>query len=192
MAVKIPTKIEATVGPETLTNALAALAPLVNTGERIASVPLTQGRVWNAPQTNLGTAGNDDLGLTTAFQLTTSASGTTEFEQFGLLQVPVPNNYHEGDPLTIRVNANVATTINTVINELDVSCTHTVNGGAASSDLVTTAAVTMTTTAADYDFVIPANTTIKRGGMLNVLVAMTVDDATAIKAGLINSVSLVY
>ena len=74
---------------------------------RVFPVPLTEVRVWNAFQTPLGTAGNDDLGITAGAFATgcpyitagdlQSAGPTTRYGRF-IYQIPV--EYDDGQPFS--------------------------------------------------------------------------------------------
>ena len=148
-------------------------------------VVLTDLRVWDALQTNLpGTAANDDLALiggtlgSAAPMIQAgdlkAAGATTRYARFS---VPIPECYEDGETLNIVISAGMTTTV------ADTSCTVDVQAylhdkvGGVSADLCATSAQSINSlTFADKSFSI-TETTLVRGGVLDVRVAITCTDA---------------
>lgn len=124
------------------------------------TVPWTSFRVWDAYATNPpSSASADDLALITGTWLTNAAkvnagdvktlSGTRRVIAF----VPVPDNYQDGETVTLRIRAGMETTVASSSCTVDAEAIVRNGSGVASADLVTTAAQSINSlTAADYDF----------------------------------------
>jgi predicted RecA/RadA family phage recombinase len=147
-------------------------------------VALEQARIFDEPGTPVGPAGGapsaDDLGLNDGGWMTAgpalstqdlkAAGATTEY---ALIQREVPADYEPGTPLSLRVNAGMDTTVADTLAEVDVEV---VRAAAPTVDINTTAAQSINSlTAADKDFVLTP-TNIVPGDVLNVRVALTVND----------------
>jgi hypothetical protein len=148
-------------------------------------VNLVDLRVWDAMQTNLpGTAANDDLALVGGTLGTgaptiqagdlKAAGATTRYARFS---VAIPECYEDGETLNLVLSAGMTTTV------ADTSCTVDVQAylhdkiGGVSADLCATSAQSINSlTFADKSFSI-TETTLVRGGVLDVRVAITCTDA---------------
>lgn len=181
-------------GQVTATRLVGALAKsqLDSDSNSIFAIPLTSFRVWDAFQTLLGTAGADDLGITTgAFgtampYLTTSdmsneaGNPTTQYAR-ALFQLPF--NYIDGSAASLRFTAGMVTTVADVTATLDVVAYIGVNPTVAiGSDLVTTAAQSINSlTFANYTFALTP-TSLVAGSLLDLRVAITIQDDAATTA----------
>jgi len=100
--------------------------------------------------------GSSLLGLTTtvgAPLLGNAASGNQKTDVCGW-RFRVPDNYVEGTALQLRARVKKATTLSTVSDKVDATATLMGDAGVG-SDLVTSSPQQVTTSYADYDFVIP-------------------------------------
>lgn len=142
-----------------------------------------------------GTASATELGLVTGVAGTATpslqsedANGTTVSPKARYPQYMLPANYIPGSAITIRANAGLITNATLGTSTVDFS----VYKNGAGSDLVTTAATAITTTAGNKDFVITP-TGLAPGDWLDILLTVTITDAggtgTA-KIGRVNAVSV--
>jgi hypothetical protein len=111
----------------------------------------------------------------------TTASGTT-VTQKARFTCYLPAEYVSGGAVKIRLRAKVEVAAN-VSNTLDVSAYET--DGTLSADLVTTAAQALTTSFADYDFVV-TSTSLVAGDELDVLITLAANDTGATNACILN------
>jgi hypothetical protein len=125
------------------------------------SVQWTHFRIWDSLNTNpVGAAATDDLALITgtwASAATTINSGdckaATTTRRIGFF-ISIPDNYQDGETVTLRIRAGMATTVASTSCFIDAEA-YTRTGVAAglTADLVTTAQQSMNAlTAGDYDF----------------------------------------
>lgn len=125
--------------------------PLAN----VAGIPLNTGRAPAAWKDALGdTATGAVLGCADtpgSVLLSTAASGTT-VTQSALFLFTLPPTYVSGAAITVRIRAKQATTLLTVGTTCDLVAK--VVGDTLGSDICTTAAQTLTTAFANYDFVV--------------------------------------
>ena len=158
-------------------------------------VKLTDLRVWDAIQTIIGTAANDDLGITTGTYLTgapyvgsgdSKAAVTARYARF-----LVPVTRHLVNSLTVRINAGMVTTVSDGTAALDLFC---VRQAAPSTEICATAAQSINSlTAANIDFVITP-TNIVKGDVLDFRVLISITDTATGTAviGAINSIELIW
>lgn len=152
-------------------------------------VPLTSLRVHDAVQTALGSAANDDLGIssgtlgTTGITLTAGdlkAAGATT--RYGRFQFTLPPEYVDGTNVVIRAYAATATTVSDTTSTIDFQAYVTTTAGAHGSDLCATAAQSInSTTSAAKSFTI-TGTTLTAGMELDVRVALACNDAATATA----------
>lgn len=154
-------------------------------------VPITSLRVWDAFQTPIGTAGSDDLGLSTGGTYGVSApyvsagdlkaaGATTRYARF---LFALPHTYVGAQSVRISAAAGMITTV------ADTSCTvdfeayvidddGTVGGG----DLVSTSATTINSlTFAEKTFDLDASS-LYPGDVLDIRVAIACNDAATVTA----------
>lgn len=151
------------------------------------SIPPTAWRVHDAMGTNIGTAGNDDLGLlsgtigTAGTYLTSgdlkSAGATTRYAR---VQVPLPPEYYAAETVTVRLYTDMTAAADASAT-VDVQCYEmSKSAGTVGSDLCTTAATDCnSTTAAAKDFTI-TSTGLSPGDILDIRIAATVTDAAGV------------
>jgi hypothetical protein len=142
-------------------------------------------RVWDAIQTNLpGTAATDDLALigttfgSTAPTVTAgdckALGATTRYARF---MVEIPECYETGETITLSLSAGMVTTVASASCTVDVECYELDKLGGIGSDLCATAAQSINSlTFASKSFVITA-TTLSPGDVLDVRIAIAVNDA---------------
>lgn len=106
-----------------------------------AIVPGTFGSANPAVDSNANAAGN-------------SVTNKSRFEH------TLDNDYPDGKPITIRVTAKISGAV-AVAQTLDCEVFKDTAGAALGSDLVTTAAQSLTTSFADYDFVVTPTGLVK-------------------------------
>lgn len=153
-------------------------------------VPWTQFRVWDAWHTNpVGTAGTDDLALSTGALVGSGAAGTInagDCKNLGATTrriacfVPIPDHYDDGETIQLRIRAAMATTVASTSCTVDAEAFVVGVGATVGTDLVTTAAQSMNSlTVTDYDFTINA-ASVDPGMLLEVRLTIAVSDtATA-------------
>jgi hypothetical protein len=142
-------------------------------------------RVWDAIQTNLpGTAATDDLALigttfgSTAPRVTAgdckALGATTRYARF---MVEIPECYETGETITLSLSAGMVTTVASASCTVDVECYELDKLGGIGSDLCATAAQSINSlTFASKSFAITA-TTLSPGDVLDVRIAIAVNDA---------------
>jgi hypothetical protein len=134
----------------------------ITTDTGIATLNLTDARVWNARVTSLpNAAAADDMGLINGTSKTDPLllqgidfkAGTTDEACY--FSFTLPENYVDGGTITIRVRAGMNTTVSAGTATVDVNCYTNDDDGTLSADLCETAAQSINNlTAADKDFVI--------------------------------------
>jgi hypothetical protein len=130
-------------------------------------------------------ASGDDLGIyagtfaTDAPQIKAGDVKTTSSTRYARFLVPLPAEYEDGGPVTIRLRAGMETTVADGSCTIDVEAYRPDGDGGISADLCSTAAQSINSlTEADKDFVITP-TSLVAGDWLDVRVAITyVDTAT--------------
>lgn len=146
-------------------------------------------RVWNSGAL-LTTAGTDDLGLvagtfnTDVFTVQAGdlkAAGATT--RYALVQVALPENYEDGQTVTLRLTAGMETTAADGSCTLDVECYKVGdNAQVDGADLCTTAAQSInSTTPADKDFTITPSSLVA-GDVLEIRIAITCTDTATVTA----------
>jgi hypothetical protein len=151
-------------------------------------------RVWDALITNLaGADGTDDLGLVTGtyltsdptFNVTVATPTTAPF--YARRSIQVPWNYDAGSNLTLKIT--VTETVAATTATVDANA---VRQGAPSVDIVATAAQSIIGAAATvYSFTL-TGTNVVPGEVLDVRIAITLNDASATPNYSINKVELDY
>lgn len=149
------------------------------------ALPLQDFRVWDAYQTPLGTAANDDLGIT-AGAFGTGCPYLTGGDQknnlgtvprYGRTQFTLPREYLAGGSITIRLAAGMLTTVASAAAIVDVQtflCARTTL--ASGSDLVTTAAQSCNSlTFAEFSFTL-TQTSRAPGDVLDIMINTSVND----------------
>jgi hypothetical protein len=154
------------------------------------SRPLSDCRTWDARGTNLPTAGaSDDLGYVTGTLGThlpniqtgdlKNAGATTRYA--GIV-IPVPEDYETGETLTLRLTAGMMTTVASASATIDAQVYLSTADGLVGADICATAAQSINSlTAADKDFSI-TETGIVAGDMLDVRIAIAVNDSATVTA----------
>ena len=129
-----------------------------------------------------GAAGNPKLvmggwGSGTGILQGEDAHGTTKTETV-CLEIPVPECYDDGQDIKLTISARVndsgAGTMS--VKTIDVEAYEVAEAGTAGSDLCATAAQDLTTSMAQYTFVITA-TGLVRGDMLRILVRTVITES---------------
>ncbi len=102
-----------------------------------------------------------------------AASGNSKSDAFRFLY-PLPIDYVAGGSIKIRIRANMTGNVNTA--QTVVAAAYLAGGdGTVGSNLVTTAAQTLTTSMVDYDFVVTPSGLVA-GNVLDVLVTLVAND----------------
>lgn len=165
---------------------------IVATGVVPQAIPLTEFKAPAAWKDDLGdTATAAILGLADtrgSVLLATAASGNTQ-NQSAVAVFRLPHTYVAGSTITCRVRAKQATTLLTVGTTVDVVAK--LIGDTLGSDICTTAAQTVTTSYANYDFTITP-TGLVAGDLLAIEVFVIEDDTggTVNTAGSISRVEM--
>lgn len=144
-------------------------------------IPMTAWRIHDAQQTNVTTAGNDDLGIVSGTlgsampKLRSGDAHGASLTQYARCQFMLPVEYVSGETITLRVNAGMSTTVADTTAAIDASVF--LDGGG--SDIVTTAAQSCNSTdVANFDFTVTP-TGVVPGSVLDIrLKAAIVDSAT--------------
>lgn len=148
-------------------------------------MPLLGARVWDAVGTNLGAAGNDDLGIeegtwgTNPVYLTSGDVKSGGCTRYALFEVPLPAEYVDGETVKVRVKAGMQTTVSDGAAEIDLEVYESTGASTTgiSADLCATAAQSFKNlTAADLDFTI-TSTNLAAGDTLLVRLKMSIADA---------------
>lgn len=159
-------------------------------------LPTIDARVWNAPQTIIGTAAADDLGQ--SYNTLGTASPSIVSSDFGGLssaaycywQYKLPESYVPGAPITLRANAGMLTTVADTSCDLDFNVYNKTKD--ATTDICATDAQDINSlTAADKDFTITP-TDCEPGDVLEVRAGIAYVDAgdAGVMQGSINSVEM--
>jgi len=174
--------------------------PLLIVGEDVEYVlPLTEGRVHDAIKTDLpDTPGTDDLGLAEAIgsvltSIETNGGATATTVAYALWRVVLdPLKYDAGSDVTVRVRA-VTSALGTVSDLVDVEVKLVGEDASVGADLNGTAATQLTTSAADYDFVVDG-TTLTPGAEIQLRLTISRDDTAGAIAGTVTAtkVSLLH
>jgi len=151
---------------------------------QVFPIPLTAGKVWDSVDSNLpSAAANDDLGIITGTWGTDSPTiqagdiGGTNSTRYGVWEVPVPQNYKDGDTFIIRVRGGMLTTVADTSCTVDLEVYAADGSGAVGSDLCQTSATTINSlTFANVDFTMD-NTGIDPGDRLLVRMAVAYNDS---------------
>ena len=147
-------------------------------------IPWTWWRVWDALQTNLpGTSATDDLALVGGTFATGSPSiqtsdlgGSGAVTRYARATIPLPAEYVAAETVVLRFSAGMVTTVADQSATLDVQAYLADREAGIGADICATAATTInSTTLADKSFTITA-TTLSPGDLLDVRIAVLVDD----------------
>ena len=142
------------------------------------SLRLLDGRIWDSVQTNITTAGNDDLGVagTNAIYLTTASVQGAAATRHARFMFVLPSTYIAGNPVRIAVCAGILDAVATTKAEVDVTAYREDNSGVATSDICITSAqsVNSVTKAFKYFSLNPA--TLIPGDRINLRVTLDMDD----------------
>jgi hypothetical protein len=150
---------------------------------KIYNVPLTSLRVHDALQTALGTAGNDDLGLSSGTfgtygpTLTSGDLGEASLDtaRYGRFQFALPVEYVDGQTITLRVRGGMIV-IADVTGSLDASVYKADEDSNEGDDLCATTVQDVNEAAyANFDFTVTP-TGLIAGDMLDIRLAVIVDD----------------
>lgn len=119
-----------------------------------------------------------------------SVSGTTKSD-YAQIDAVLPAWYRNGASITVRIRAKWSTTLLTASSKVDLEAKVAADGSLG-SDICATAAQQVTTSFADYDFVITPTSRVA-GETLTLRVALLGDDTggTINTAGAISAISLV-
>ena len=147
------------------------------------SVPMTAFRVWDAMGSVLPSSSSaDDIGIaggtfgTNSPKLTTGDVKTTTVTRYGRVMIPLPENYEDGETVTLRLHAGMETTVSDGTATVDVEAYKSDSEAGIGSDLCSTAAQSINSlTFADKDFTITP-TGLSAGDMLDVRVTLAVSD----------------
>jgi hypothetical protein len=154
------------------------------------NIPLEGLRVHDAYQTNIPTtAASDDLGLiigtfgTDAVVVQTSDSKATSTTQRARFNFRLPENYVNGQPLSVAALAGMKTTVSDATATIDFEVyAKNESTGLVGSDLVTTAATTINSlTASAKEFTITP-TGLLAGNELDIRVTIAITDAATATA----------
>lgn len=153
-------------------------------------IPFSQLRVWDAFATAIGTAGSDDLGISSGGTWGTNApyitagdvkaSSSTRYARF---LYTLPPEYVSGETVRIVAHAGMVTTAASASCTLDFEA-YEINksGGVTGSDLVTTSATSInSTTFAARTFEVNA-AGLAAGDVLDVRIAIAYNDAATATA----------
>ena len=149
---------------------------LTTIAQREIAIPLSSAVVWDAPQTRLGTAGNDDLGMTGTWgadtvYLTSGTVSAASATRYGRVEFAIPSNFVINEDLYLRVEVDEANAAE-VSATVDVEVTSSTHD--PTTDIVTTAA-TSVVGGGFKDFVIDY-ATVHVGDILDIRFALAVDD----------------
>lgn len=150
---------------------------------QVFPIPLTAGKVWDGVNSNLpGTAAADDLAIVTGTWGTDAPTvqagdiGGAASTRYGLWEVPVPQNYRDGNTFIIRLRGGMLTTVADTSCTVDLEIYKADGSGAVGSDLCQTSAATMnSTTFANIDFTVDSSA-IDPGDRLLVRLAIAYSD----------------
>ena len=151
------------------------------------NIPMTSFRIHDAFQTNLpGTSSGNDLGLVggtfgSASPVLQTAdlktAGATSNYARAMFQLPA--EYDAGQTISIRIHAQMVTTVADTSSTIDVECYKVDQAAGIGSDLCTTAATSINTlTDADYDFTITP-TGLVAGDVFDIRITSAVNDAAS-------------
>lgn len=154
------------------------------------NVPLSACRVWDAQQTLLpGTAAADDLAFVTGTLGTNmpsiqtgdlKAAGATT--RYASLQAELPEDYEDGQTVTVELVAGMKTTVADVSATIDLQAYRSAEDGTVGSDLCATAAQSINSlTAATKSFTLTP-TSLVAGDLLDLRIAIAVNDAATATA----------
>lgn len=151
-------------------------------------IPATAWRIWDAIQTPLSTAANDDLGIvggtfgTASPAIQTGDLKATTTTRRARVIFALPPEYDTAQSVTIRAHAGMVTTIADATTTIDFEAYRMDRETGIGSDLVATSAQSMNDlTDADIDFVVtPA--TLAPGDLLDIRMSITVTDAATATA----------
>ncbi len=148
-------------------------------------MPLQDARVWDTPRTFIPlTSSADDLGLTVGtFGTNGVLIQTSDMDSLGAVtrycrwpQVIVPANYHTAQSAFIRVFAGMQTNIADAAATIDIEAYVTDGLGGVSADKIGTSVTSMNSlTDANFDF--DLGSTLLPGDILDIRVAILVNDA---------------
>ena len=144
-------------------------------------VPWVDFRIWDDFNTVLtDTAGTDDLALiggtwtSASPHIASSDASAASITQYTRFQVCLPPEYDDGQGVRIRIRAKVDVLAGTT-NTLDVVAYESTLEAGIGSDLCATAAQTLTTSYANYDFVLTP-TGLVAGDLLDIRIAVALND----------------
>jgi hypothetical protein len=192
--------LEAASGSGSIIEMKFAINPAATATREVVLAP-QDARVHDALQTSLPTtAANDDLGLipgtfgTSAPLLQSVDYGGTTTTAYARWLVQIPDDYNDGDTLTLRILGGALTTVSDTTLTVDANVYADAGDGTVGSDLCATAAQSINSlTAANKDFTITP-TGLVAGQMLDIRIAVAGDDsgdAGVMKANILKT-SLVY
>lgn len=165
----------------------------VRSGSNVTKVPLNQFRAPAAWKDDLGdTATAAILGLADtvgSVMLSTAANGNT-VTQSAVVAIALPESYAPGGTVTVRIRAKQHDTLLTVGTTVDLVAK--LVGDTLGSDICTTAAQTLTTSYANYDFTVTP-TGLVAGDILALDCFLALNDTggTVNKAASISAVSII-
>ena len=149
-------------------------------------IPLTSLRVWDAFATSLGSAGNDDLGITAGtwgtgvpYIVSRDLNALGAVTGYARFLVQLPHEYVAGQLVSLNVAAGMITAVASVSATVDFEVyKHGGSNLVSGSDLVTTSATSInSTTFTEYAFVVTP-TTLSPGNVLDVRMAIAANSAT--------------
>lgn len=165
-------------------------------------IPLTSGRVHNAPQTSLGAepagGASGSLGVVGTAGTTSQYLSTGDQKAQGALSYQVqyeaflPFNYVAGETVQVKAHAGMITTVADTSCTLDLQCYKKGSLGAIGADICATSAFDInSTTGVSQKFTI-TSTSLEPGDTLSLLFTIAVNDAATGTAviGAISDVAL--
>jgi hypothetical protein len=155
---------------------------------QVYEIPISSFRVWDAFQTSLGAAGNDDLGVATGtfgsnppYITTGDVKNVTNTSRCARVVFTLPPEYDDGETVTLRLHAGMLTTNTASVSATIDAEAYEINKdsvtASAGSDLVTTSATTMNSgTLTGKDFTITP-TGLVAGDALDIKITIAINDA---------------
>lgn len=180
--------LDVSSGTLTLRDSQIARAKLVQEDLVVYSIPIIDGRTWDAVTTPLPqAAAADDLALiegtwgTDALTLQSSDAKATTVTQYARYQFALPAEYVAGQTVTVRVVAGMNTTVSDGTATVDLTCYLGTSETGVGSDLCATAAqsinaalISATPTVADFTI---TATSLVPGDLLDMRFAIAITDS---------------
>lgn len=129
--------------------------------------------------------------LGTAYFLVGEATSSSAKTDTGMVEIVLPQNYVDGQPIALKVNANYtgSGTVTAASCSVTAAAYLLADAGTMGASLIATAAQLITATAQDLSFVI-TGTSLKPGARLLLELSLLVTSASGANTGQVNSVRL--